>query len=68
MNLIEFGLCYDARSSVAALVLWCLVPGGKTGSGGGLLRILVRPEWVFPLGRFVFSQNSVGLLALSRQE
>jgi len=60
MNLIELAPCFDAGSSVAVIVLWCLVPGGKTGSGGGLLRILVRPEWVFPLERFVFSRTPPG--------
>ena len=55
MNWVECASC-DVGSSVAV----CPVPGGETGSGGGLLRIWVRPAWVFPLERFVFSRTPAG--------
>ena len=58
MNLI--GWSVRRRKQCGRSTLWCFVPGNETGSGGGLLRILARPEWVFPLERFVFPRTPPG--------
>ncbi len=46
MNRVEWLACSDAESRVTVAILWCLVPGGKTGSGGGLLRKPGATVWI----------------------
>ena len=58
MNLIAWSV--RRQKQCGRFTLWCSVPGNETGSGGGLLRILARPDWVFPLERFVFPRTPPG--------
>jgi transposase len=60
----------DSRGSASSSVTadeYGVLPVAKNGSGSRLMRILARPERVFPLGRFVYFQITAGL-GLSKQQ